>query len=236
MIRSAMRWCLQQLRSRFTAGLVRQDDLDRLYNQVFGLMQIHAALAGGPVLKPAPGWALLPDAMAWILADLQERKAPTIVEFGCGQSTVVFAAWVKNHGTGRVISFEHDSRHAAATSRQLAACGLSAHVDIQVVPLCDHGAVGGLAPCRSYALPDLSDLRIDVALVDGPPYWAGDGARYHPLRWAMSRLAVDGSAYLDDTIRSGERSVLHELSVQMPGVVTDELRAQNGLVRCGLQH
>ena len=49
-----------------------------------------AAISGGPVLKPMRQWALSPDAMALILADLQERTRPHIVEFGCGQSTIVF--------------------------------------------------------------------------------------------------------------------------------------------------
>ena len=232
MIRSTIRWCIAQVRSRLLTGVARQEDLDRLYDQIAGLMQIQSALGGTPILKPMRGWALSPDAMVWILTDLQDRTSPTVVEFGCGQSTVILAAWLKNRGASRLISFEHDPAYAAAIRRQLEACGLASQVDLQVVPLVDCAAVGGLAPCQSYALPDRRDLAIDVALVDGPPYWAGDATRYHPLRWAVDRLTPDGAVYLDDTIRAAERSVVRELSAQVPAIVTDDLKAEKGLIRC----
>ena len=64
-------------RERFLRGVAREEQLERvydnLYDQIAGLMQIQSVLTGGPVLKPLRHWALSPDAMAVILADLQER-------------------------------------------------------------------------------------------------------------------------------------------------------------------
>ncbi|MEO8679304.1 MAG: class I SAM-dependent methyltransferase [Vicinamibacterales bacterium] len=231
MIRSTIRWSIEQVRSRLLAGVAHQEDLDRLYDQIAGLMQIQSAMGGTPILKPMRGWALSPDAMGWILTDLQERSSPTVVEFGCGQSTVILAAWIKNRGAGRLTSFEHDPAYAAAIRRQLEACGLASQVDLQVVPLVEYPAVGALPPCQSYALPDRRDLAIDVALVDGPPYWAGDATRYHPLRWAADRLSPDGAVYLDDTIRAAEQGVVRELCLQVPAIVTENLKAEKGLTR-----
>ena len=65
--------------------LVRQSDLDTLYAQFSALLQIQNAMEGKPVLRPMRGWALSPDAMMWILADLQEHPSPTVIEFGSGQ-------------------------------------------------------------------------------------------------------------------------------------------------------
>lgn len=192
-------------------------------------------MQGAPVLKPLRNWAISPDAIAWILADLQERQAPRIVEFGCGQSTVILGAWLKHRG-GTLISFEHDAAHAAAIQRQLDACGLGGLVDLRRVGIVDRGASCVLAPSRTYDLPETLGMSIDVALVDGPPYMFGGSARYHPLRWALERLGDGGHAYLDDTIRDGEQQVLAELRVQMPDVITEELRAEKGLVRCARPH
>ena len=232
MIQSALRRFLRRLGGHLTQGLAQKKDVDDLYDMVAGLLQIQSGLAGGPILKPLRVWVISPDAMAWMLADLQERTAPTIVEFGAGQSTVIFALWLKNKGAGKVISFEHDPAHADAIRRQLEACGAAEWVDLRIVPLVDYPAVGSLPACQSYALTDLPDLPIDLALVDGPPYWFGASCRYPPLNWAVSRLATHGTLYLDDTARPAERDVLHQLSAAWPDVVIDDLRAEKGLARC----
>lgn len=231
MIRSAFRFVIGKIRSHLLAGVARKEDLDSLYDQIAGLVQIQSALAGSPVLKPLRGWALSPDALAWILADLQERVAPTVVEFGSGQSTVIFALCLKNKGSGRLISFEHDPDYAAGLRRQLQACGAAEYADIRILPLVDHEPLGSLARCQSYALPDLQDLSVDLALIDGPPYWCGPSARYHPLRWAVDRLGANGAAYLDDTIRPEERHVADVLSKTVPSIAAEQLRAEKGLTR-----
>lgn len=232
MIRELLRRVLRKLGSSLTAGLAQKKDIDDLYDLLAGLMQTQLAMAGGPVLKPLRVWVISPDAMAWILADLQERTNPAVIEFGCGQSTVIIAAYLKNKGAGRLTSIEHDQAHADAVRRQLEACGLAGAVDIRVVPLADYPASGTLAPCRSYLLAGLPEGPFDLALIDGPPYTFGDAARFHPLEWAVSHLAPDGAAYLDDTARAQERAVLEALSARQPGLRLEDLRAEKGLVRC----
>ena len=233
MVRSALVRVFDRIRERFLMGIAREDQVrelhDRLYDQVASMMQIQSALNGGPVLKPMRQWALSPDAMALILADLQERTRPHIVEFGCGQSTIVFASWVRNHG-GRITSFEHDPVYADTIRKQLDACGLSQFVDLRVVPLVDHVGMEGLPASKSYALPADRD-GIDVALIDGPPYWAGEAGRYHPLKWATDRLNSGGAAYLDDAARGPEQRIVAALRGSIAGLDASELRAEKGLVR-----
>lgn len=231
MIRDLLRRFLRKLGSSLTAGLAQKKDVDALYDLIAGLIQVQSAMAGGPVLKPLREWVISPDAMAWILADLQERESPTIVEFGCGQSSVMFAAFLKHKGSGRLISIEHDQAHADAVRKQLEACGLMAQVDLNVVPLIEYAANGAMTACRSYSLTGLPDVAIDVALIDGPPYHCGEATRYYPLEWAVSRLAPGGSAYLDDTARPQERAVLRAVSAKYPDVLLDDLRAEKGLTR-----
>ena len=233
MIREALVRVFDRVRERFLIGVATQEHVDRLYDnlydQVAGMMQVQSALAGGPVLKPLRQWALSPDALAVMLADLQERVAPHIVEFGCGQSTVVFASWVRQRG-GKVTSYEHDPVYAGTIRKQLAACGLTGHVDLRIVDLVDLPAVGSLPASKSYALPPDRD-GIDLALVDGPPYWAGEAGRYHPLRWSTDRLNPGGAAYLDDAARGPEKRIVEALCAGLPDIVATEIRAEKGLVR-----
>lgn len=223
-----------RVRERFLVGVARQDrvdqQIDHLYDQVAGLMQIQSAIGGGAVLKPLRQWAISPDAIAVILADLQERTKPSIVEFGCGQSTVVFASWLKHHG-GRLTTYEHDPHYADVIHRQLDACGLSSIVTLRVVPLTDYAAIGSLPASKSYDLPG-DRTTFDVALVDGPPYWAGEAGRYHPLKWSVDRMNPGGSVYLDDAARPPEQRIVAALKEAVPAVtVVEEARAEKGLVR-----
>jgi len=222
-----------RVRERFLQGVAREEHVNRLYDnlydQIAGLMQIQSAMNGGVVLKPLRRWALSPDAMAVILADLQERTTPHIVEFGCGQSTVVFGSWVKHRG-GRITSYEHDPAYAEVIRKQLDACGVSSHVDLRIVPLVDQAPAGQLPQSKSYQLPDDRD-GIDVALIDGPPYWAGEAGRYYPLKWSADRLNPGGAAYLDDAARAPEQRIVAALKAALPPVTATELQAEKGLVK-----
>ena len=233
MIRAALVRVFDRVRERFLVGVARQEQVDRLYDnlydQIAGLMQVQAALGGGPVLKPLRHWALSPDAMAVLLADLQERTNPHIVEFGCGQSTVVFASWVKQRG-GRVTSYEHDPQYADTIRRQLDACGLASHVDLRIVPLIEQPQAGQLPISKSYDLP-ADRAGIDLALVDGPPYWCGEAGRFYPLQWSVDRLNAGGHAYLDDAARGPEQRIVEALKKMVPGITASDVRAEKGLVK-----
>ena len=223
------RWAVEQVRRRMQAGLATRADLDRLYERVAAAVQIQGALNGLPIVRPMPGWALSSDAIVQILCDLQERSSPVLVEFGSGQSTVIFAAWFRARGSGRFVSFEHDAAHAEAIGRQLDAAKLAAHVELKLIPLADRAAVDGLPASKSYALPDTFP-GFDVAVVDGPSYFFGESTRYHPLAWSIDLLNPGGAAYLDDTNRPQEKRILEVLARRADLEVKD-LGTANGFAR-----
>ena len=223
------RWAVEQVRRRMQAGLATRADLDRLYERVAAAVQIQGALNGLPIVRPMPGWALSSDAIVQILCDLQERSSPVLVEFGSGQSTVIFAAWFRARGSGRFVSFEHDPAHAEAIGRQLDAAKLAAHVELKLIPLADRAAVDGLPASKSYALPDTFP-GFDVAVVDGPSYFFGESTRYHPLAWSIDLLNPGGAAYLDDTNRPQEKRILEVLARRADLEVKD-LGTANGFAR-----
>lgn len=52
-------------------------------------------MIGIPVLSPLRGWGISPDALALVLADIQRRTRPVVVEFGSGQPTIALAAMLE---------------------------------------------------------------------------------------------------------------------------------------------
>jgi predicted O-methyltransferase YrrM len=224
-----IRRTLRRFRTWLQVDLARKEDLDHLYNQVAGLGQIAAALKGERVVRPLRGWALSPDAAVWILADLQQRQSPTVIEFGSGQSTIIFATVMKNRGGGRLISIEHDAAYAAEVGRQLEAHGLQELVDLRVLPLEERTESGGLSPCRSYPIKRLPDVMVDLAVIDGPPLANGNLTRFFPLRWALLHLRENGTIYLDDSKRPAEQQVLARVRTEFPNVTCSELPTERGL-------
>lgn len=220
-----------RIRARLFAGLARKRDLDRLYDQVAGLFQVQAAIEGRPILRRMRGWAISPDAMSWLLNDLQHRSNPAVVEFGCGQSTVIIASMLKLRTGGKLLSVEHDHEYARGIQQQLELLNLMDFVEFVFCPLVDIPTIDGGTPVKSYDLRELKTNTIDLALVDGPPVACGDTTRHVPLKWALDHLSHGGSAFLDDADRPGEQKLVDALRREFPGFQFEELDTEKGLVK-----
>lgn len=222
MIRSLFR----KIRARFLAGVARTEDLNRLYDQIAGLIQIQNAMAGRPVLRPMRGWAISPDAVAWVLSGVQERGARTVIEFGSGQSTVILAAAMMRRN-GRLISVEHDPDYMTVIKSQVAGCGLNDFVEFIHAPLLPDKDT---PDARSYDTRHLPETPVDIALIDGPPYTNGCLTRLVPLRWAARHLNKGGVIFFDDSARESERACLKQLSAEFPSLQVQYRQAEKGLV------
>jgi len=222
-----MKEILRGLRRRFLYGLARQEDLDRLYDQIAGLLQINNAMEGRSMVLPLRGWAMSPDGMVWMLAKLQGKNSPTVIEFGSGQSTVIIAASLRHTG-GRFLSVEHDPEFLKGIQRQVAVSGLSEFVEFVQAPLVQsHDADAVL----SYDTSFIPNEEIDVALIDGPPRQdPGSKGRLVPLRWAANHLKPGGSIFLDDSDRPSEQATIKFLLSEFPELEATSHRAEKGLV------
>lgn len=224
-----MKSLLHKIRDRIFEGIGRKTDIEELYDQISGLLQIQNAMTGKSILRPMRGWAMSPDAMAWILADLQERESPTIIEFGSGQSTIIFASLLKNKGSGRLISVEHDPTYAETIQRQLIACGLEKFVEFKILELEETQSQPSQSTCKSYPVSNLPNIPIDVALIDGPPINNGRITRLFPLKWSLEHITPAGSVYLDDSARPTEKEVIKKLQSSIPHLTISHLTSEKGL-------
>lgn len=223
-----MKSLLLKFRDRWFAPLATKEDIQHLYDQFAGLLQIQNAIKGEPVLRPMRGWAISPDAMTWILAELQERPSATVIEFGSGQSTIILAAVLKRL-QGRLISVEHDPEYFSIIRRQAEACGVADVIEYVHSPLIKIDD-----QCRSYDVSAIPARSVDVALIDGPPTTNGLLTRFIPLRWAAENLAGGGVIFLDDSARNSERECLKKLIGIYPDLVYSEKSAEKGILEVRL--
>lgn len=160
-----------------------------------------------------------------IVDAIETLRPATVVELGCGASSLVIAKALQKYGGGRLISYDQHQDFVVETGAWLASQGVAA--DIRHAPL---GSPPGDWPGLWYQLADIpSD--IGLLVIDGPP-WA-----LHPLvRGAAEslfpRLTGDALILLDDAARIGERIVARRWRQRWPGIdfVYDRAGAKGTLI------
>ena len=120
-----------------------------------------------------------------ILRDIVERRAPLVLEFGSGKSTIAIAAALQSTG-GSVVTIEHDRVFAEGVAKRLERHGLLERAEIRIVPLREYGQRHGLPRFQSYDLGG-QEIDFDVAVIDGPIITFGAATRAVPLEWCVAR-------------------------------------------------
>jgi hypothetical protein len=217
--------------NRYFGQFAHRSDIDNLWRQIACLVELQAA-----ILAPIPygklgGWAISADALAAVVRDIRARRAPRVVEFGSGVSTIAIAALLRTMGEGTLITIEHNLDFLKSVESDLSTYGLKNLVELRHLPIVDFPAAPPMTACRSYDLRQL-DVKFDVALVDGPIIAEfGAATRMAPLAWCIDRLRSGASVYLDDADRAEERLVVATLRAIHPDVQAERLDAEKGLVR-----
>ncbi|WP_448585968.1 class I SAM-dependent methyltransferase [Thermaurantiacus sp.] len=210
---------------------------DRLFTWAFFLLQwpfLLRALSGGPPdLKAAllddlglpPGalpnlgsWKADAGFLALLAEEVRVRRPETVVEFGCGASSLVLGRALARNGRGTLLSFDQHAAFVAATRAWLGEYGIAA--DIRVAPLAPPPAPW---PGAWYAHGPLPE-RIDLLVVDGPPWTVHPFVR-GAAEVAFPNLAVGGRVVLDDGARPGERIVMARWQRRWPNFRFDRVRA-----------
>jgi predicted O-methyltransferase YrrM len=176
-----------------------------LYAKVDDLMGLYRDIDPVRSLPALHGWAIGPDLARLLYREVVDRKRTRILECGSGSTTVILAYALRELGSGRVTSLEHDPDYAEQTRRAVAEHGLAAWVSVIDAPLAETVVDG-----TSWQWYDTSIVpagTIDLLLVDGPPGPTGPLARYPAMPVLGDRLADDAVVILDDAFREDEQEI-----------------------------
>ncbi len=155
-------------------------------------------------LPPTRGWAASPDFLLLVADHILAAKPQTVVECGCGTSSVVFARCLQINGTGKLYSIEHDDRFRAKTAGMLQTRDLCAFTQLCHTPLTDLKLLD--IDFKWYDLSRFPDIAIDCLIVDGPPSQLGAFSRYPAGPLLFNRLSPQtGVVFADDLFRDGIR-------------------------------
>lgn len=158
----------------------------------------------------------------WHIVGAIERLRPrTVVELGCGASSLVIARALERNGGGRLMSFDQHAGFAEATAEWLASHGLEA--EIRPAPLApDPSEWGSLW----YDLP-VAPAEIDLLVIDGPPWSLSPFGRGR-AEVLFDAIRPGGMILLDDAARPGERVVAARWRAKWPGFAFAYLRGIKG--------
>ena len=202
--------------------------LDRLERLGWDAPNVIHATAARSILPRAGGWAASVDILAEMIRLIDARRPELVVELGSGLSTVVIASKLRQIGSGRLVSIDHDSEYAALTQAYLRANQVEDVVDLRLAPLVRDPVHAPEVPW--YDTGQLSDLRrVDMLIVDGPPM-----PPVHPLVRApslpyfRSRLRGAWCVLLDDADRPGKQEILANWQRLFPDIDVRHLPTEKG--------
>lgn len=135
-----------------------------------------------------------------IVSAIESLEPSTVVELGCGASSLVIAKALTLNGGGRLLSYDQNADFVAATADWLASHGLAAEIN--------HAPLRQDPSGWSSIWYDLSHLppQIDLLVIDGPP-WAVNPLARGRAEQLFERVSPGGRILLDDAARPGERVV-----------------------------
>lgn len=185
--------------ARVAHGLRKAD------RELGSMFSLQALTTSGKAFPPLGDISLDAQVLRDILELIFKERPKRIVELGAGSSTLIMALLGSSLDEPfELISVEHDADHLRYV-RSLFAYLEVPECQLVHAPL-EQFSVG--TSRRSwYSALAISKLPsdIDILIVDGPPNWKQDGARYHAMTFLEDKLANGAHIIVDDTDRRDER-------------------------------
>jgi predicted O-methyltransferase YrrM len=228
-------WALQRLlevQRRATVIEARKSAINCAV-EVNAIMAVRERFPGLNI--PTSGYSMRFANLLTVL-DLLDTHSPTmVVEFGSGISTLCVAAWMRDHGLGTIISYEHDERWAEITRRHLERSGLGSYAVVQTAPLADYSHSEGSTRWYQIDEQQWANGPIDMMIIDGPPADSNpDGmGRLPALDVFADRLSANAVVILDDANRSAEQAIVAHWKAAMPELEAAFVPSMTGI--CILQ-
>ena len=160
------------------------------------------------------GFAIDSQALAHLLAVVEERQPRRILELGSGTSTIWLGYLCRTYG-GKLVSLDHLQHYLNLTRGAVDRHELHDVIETRLAPLekteCDERNFNWYA---SDAMADLSE--IDMLIVDGPPAATGPQSRYPSLPKLIEQLAPHATVILDDAHRDDEAEIVNSWLADYP--------------------
>lgn len=193
------------------------------------LLSIYNTLEPEVPLPFMTGWAAEPELISTILKEVAFTKPSLIFEIGSGTSTVTTSLFLKKSGSeARIVSIDHDANYYNPNKASLVKYGVDDIVDLHHTPLKKQHVNG-----NDYLWYDISniqlDQKIDLLVIDGPPFETNKNARYPAVPLLIEHLSDRAVIILDDASRKDENWMARKWAKDYPGFSFEFVGSEKGL-------
>ena len=180
------------------------------FRQLEALVSLHEMLDLKAALPPTRGWAASPDLLLTLTSLVRKHKPKLVVELGSGASTIILS----RAGAVEIVAIEHDLEYLKSTQELLTEHQVS-NVKLIHAPLIQKEILE--ESFMWYDSSKLQDLKeIDFLFIDGPPGSKNDAARFPAFPVLGSKLSKNAVVVIDDTKRSGEKTLAESFASALP--------------------
>ncbi|MEX2127598.1 MAG: class I SAM-dependent methyltransferase [Xanthobacteraceae bacterium] len=194
------------------------------------LMALYRIMDGKDWLPIIRGAEISPDLLLHIVLHIQREAPRTIIECGCGTSTVVIAsALEKIGGGGHIYSIEEHPQLAEETSYELKRRGLDRLATIINAPLTERNYPEYDATFHWYDLQGAAlPPQADMLLVAGPRTRVGKFTFYPAGPELMPKLAPGAHIFVVDADHPDHRQLRVQWRTLYPDLGVREIPAERG--------
>jgi len=151
-------------------------------------------------------WSAAPDFLTLISDYCLQHKPQVIVECSSGTSSIVLSQCCRINQSGHVYSLENGDEFFRQTGAQLNDFSLSEYCDVIHAPL--KQVVLDEGDFQWYDVTGLTEKKIDMLVIDGPPGFLQKHSRYPALPVLSDRMAEHCIVFLDDAARDDEQELV----------------------------
>ncbi|MBK8681877.1 MAG: class I SAM-dependent methyltransferase [Bacteroidetes bacterium] len=145
-------------------------------------------------------FTIAPDFAFILIKTIQTRKPKTILELGCGRTTLIAAAYLKQNGLqGKIISVDGDKEYLEQCRYFATLNGLESYIQFVHAPITEQ--VINKKTYNWYNADMLPKEQFDLLLIDGPPEKVGVLSRYPALPLLIQYAAEHAVILADDAGR-----------------------------------
>ena len=167
---------------------------------------LEKSLAFDQPLPVTETWSAAADFLTLISDYCLQHKPQVIVECSSGTSSIVLSQCCRINQSGHVYSLENGDDFFRKTGAQLNDFSLSKYCDVIHAPL--KQIVLNEGEFQWYDVTGLTEKKIDMLVIDGPPGFLQKHSRYPALPVLSDRMAEHCIVFLDDAARDDEQELV----------------------------
>ena len=211
------------------------------YSQIEALLSILGSVKQKFLFPELRGWAASPDFIKELFKVLMEKssikKEITILELGSGASTYFISNLIKNHNiNAKFISVDHSIDFLKKTQKYISLEGLDNYVKLIFAPFKYHviNNTEWIWYDSDKIISALSDSKIDILVIDGPPYDTQRMARFPAIPLLKDFFSKECTVLLDDYYREDEQKAVELWMKELENATLETIHTEKGTAKIEL--